>query len=616
MLASAALFAQSTPPAGGATAAQVAIGAAVAGVWTVGLLVLGLAHRTGRTNLLRLAARPASWATGLPGWAALPLMVALGGLAVAGLGFAWDVSLHIDNGRDPGPFANPSHYPIFVGLLILLASGWLAVVMPRGDKGRSGVRIAPGWFVPAGGVAMMLSASAALMAFPLDDVWHRTFGQDVTLWGPTHLVLITGGLLVFVGAMVLVREGRLHAATTADHERRPVPMWIGALAAGIVLAGLTVAYQQEFGYGIPQFRLMFHPLLIAMAGALALIPVRYVFGAGAALLAVLFAAAVNAALTIFVGPLMGEITLHFPLYVAEGVMVELAALALLRRSAPAYVVASGVLIGTLGVLAEWGWTHVWFPLPWPDHLVAPAMLRAVPLAVACGSVGLFVARCLARPDHPALHTRRPWLAPAAGLAVTLAILGSLLPTHAPADARAQLRMTPAGHGAVNVIARFTPGDLAENADWVQGITWQHKSHLVAERLHRVSEGVYRTATPLQITGGAKSLVRIQRGTTTASVPVRLPADPAIPVKAIPARASVDRAFVHDPELLQRERKPGVPGWLWTAASSAVLVLVLTILGTLCWAMLRVARPPSRESTGRARLRRPRRTSAPTPAAAP
>ena len=35
-------------------------------------------------------------------------------------------------------------------------------------------------------------ASFSLLGFPLDDGWHRIFGQDVTLWGPTHLMLIGG----------------------------------------------------------------------------------------------------------------------------------------------------------------------------------------------------------------------------------------------------------------------------------------------------------------------------------------------------------------------------------------------------------------------------------------
>ena len=35
---------------------------------------------------------------------------------VAGFGFYWDVAEHIDNGRDPGPLANPAHYFILAGL--------------------------------------------------------------------------------------------------------------------------------------------------------------------------------------------------------------------------------------------------------------------------------------------------------------------------------------------------------------------------------------------------------------------------------------------------------------------------------------------------------------------
>ena len=43
----------------------------------------------------------------------------------------WDISLHIDDGRDPGPLANPAHYLILVGLFGVFAAGVLAMGMPR-----------------------------------------------------------------------------------------------------------------------------------------------------------------------------------------------------------------------------------------------------------------------------------------------------------------------------------------------------------------------------------------------------------------------------------------------------------------------------------------------------
>ena len=44
-------------------------------------------------------------------------------------------------------------------------------------------------------------------AFPLDDVWHRIFGQDVTLWGPTHLMMIGGAGFSTLSAIMLNHEG-------------------------------------------------------------------------------------------------------------------------------------------------------------------------------------------------------------------------------------------------------------------------------------------------------------------------------------------------------------------------------------------------------------------------
>ena len=46
-------------------------------------------------------------------------------LLTAVIGMYWDISLHIDNGRDAGPLANPAHYLILVGLYGTLLAGAL-----------------------------------------------------------------------------------------------------------------------------------------------------------------------------------------------------------------------------------------------------------------------------------------------------------------------------------------------------------------------------------------------------------------------------------------------------------------------------------------------------------
>src|SRR3954470_930446 len=205
-----AAIAAAAAPAGGSPVEQVVIATAGATV-VIGLLALvGARRRAGRsfTWLDRAERLASAGAGGVPGWAALPVVVATVSLLMAIFGLQWDVALHADQGRDAGPLANPSHYFLLAGLLGIFAAGWLAVVLPGEERpGPAAVRIAPGWYAPVGGLAMMGTAGFALIGFPLDDLWHRLFGQDVTLWGPTHLMLIGGAGMTLIGQAVLVAEG-------------------------------------------------------------------------------------------------------------------------------------------------------------------------------------------------------------------------------------------------------------------------------------------------------------------------------------------------------------------------------------------------------------------------
>jgi len=196
-------------PAGGAATGQVIAMVVALTVGFTALVLLGEAHRRGRRTPLGTLAAFASRVGGLPLWAALPGAVT--GIALVGalFGYMWDVSLHIDHGRDAGPFANPSHYFILAGLYGIVAGGYLSTVLvkPGEHPGRSAVRLAPGWEAPLGGLLITAAGLFALFGFPLDDLWHRLFGQDVTLWGPTHLIMLSGGLLTLVGVTLLFEEG-------------------------------------------------------------------------------------------------------------------------------------------------------------------------------------------------------------------------------------------------------------------------------------------------------------------------------------------------------------------------------------------------------------------------
>src|SRR5438067_188854 len=127
------IFASTTKPAGGAAIGQILIANAMAITASAALYWLVMGHRTGRRTHLARAAAFAEERTGLPGWAALPLGVAMVSLLVALLGMYWDISLHIDQGRDPGPLANPAHYLILSGLFGIFSAGFIAMALPKGQ---------------------------------------------------------------------------------------------------------------------------------------------------------------------------------------------------------------------------------------------------------------------------------------------------------------------------------------------------------------------------------------------------------------------------------------------------------------------------------------------------
>src|SRR3954469_14250338 len=205
------LLAQSDA-AGGAALGEVIGATAGALVATTLLFALGFGHRAGRTRLLERAADHAGRIGNLPPWVALPSVLATSSLIVALLGMYWDISLHIDNGRDPGPLANPAHYLILFGLFGIFSAGFLAMAIPKERPCPTALKLYDGWHAPLGGIVLAACGGFALIGFPLDDGWHRLFGQDVTLWGPTHLMLIGGAPPLLVGLGLAVARRHRHPA--------------------------------------------------------------------------------------------------------------------------------------------------------------------------------------------------------------------------------------------------------------------------------------------------------------------------------------------------------------------------------------------------------------------
>ena len=583
------LLAASTPPAGGAAIDQIVIATVAAMVVTGALFALGYGHRTGRWDVLTRLGAFAERKSGLPGWAALPAAIISLTLVVALFGMLWDISIHIDEGRDEGPLANPAHYFILGGLFGVFAAGFLAIVMPTERPGPTAIRITGDWYAPLGGILIAACGAFSLIGFPLDDVWHRLFGQDVTLWGPTHLMLIGGAAMTLVGlAVLLVEGGRANTAAGRSDGGRSWVRWVRQVAlTGAFLLGLST-FQAEFDFGVPQFRFVFAPMLVMLAATVALVAARVWLGRGAALGAAVFFVAMRGIIAVVVGPVLGESTPYFPLYLPEALLVEAAGLFIAANRPLRLALVSGGLVGTFGLAAEWAWSQAFMPIPWPAELFPEGAILGFAMAIAGSLLGAWIGARLSADRLPRTRATR-WAACIGAAAVAVLVVYAL--NKPPAEGiRGTIsvdKTSAAGAAEGNLTVRMDPPDAAEDAEWFQAISWQGGG-LVLDDLRATGEpGTYETTKPVPLDGDWKTMVRLHEGNSLTAIPVYLPADPAIPVDAVPATDGVTRTFIADHEILQREQQTAA-GWLWALAYSLVAGIALGLLALLAWGLHRLA----------------------------
>src|SRR5438445_503241 len=194
------------------------------------------------------------------------LWVLLGANLLAGWGVQWDIMWHVRIGRDS--FWIPPHVMTYSGVtLIVLASfGVLARDTlrhrragraPEGTERVLGISGTPGFLLASCGIAL------TVLAAPIDDLWHRLFGIDVTLWSPPHLLGLLGAAINTLGCFVIARE--VYPASS----RRGFAALI--LAGATLLIGLNFAMQPTFRFAYLHAGVLFHfyamlaPLVLPIA---------------------------------------------------------------------------------------------------------------------------------------------------------------------------------------------------------------------------------------------------------------------------------------------------------------------------------------------------------------
>jgi len=587
--------------AGGASERDLGLAGGLAAFALMFMLMGGLGHRGGLISILGWFERFSERVSGQPAWASLSCGLAILSLITALFGLYWDVSLHIDSGRDEGVFSNPSHWFILAGLYGIFSAGFYAICLGREERtdrpGPTAIRITEDWYAPLGGVLMCATGAFSLVAFPLDDFWHRLFGQDVTLWGPTHLMLIGGAVMTLL-AIAVIQAEVVRAMKTAGVMHKELA-WVRHLRVVWLPGGLLVGmstFQGEFDFGVPQFQMIFHPLLIMLAAGLTLVMTRIWLGRGAMFGAIGFFIITRLLLNLMVHNSLGESMTHFPLYIVEALCVEAAALLVVTRRPLAFGLTAGALIGTVGLAAEWGWSHVWTALPWSVEILPETIALGLAMALAASVLGAWIGARLSADDLPYAETSHLRL-PAVGAAVAIfAMLAFPLFTKTDSDVSAAVALTNVENGpkrTVNATITLTPRDAADKANWLTITSWQGDGQLITDRLKRVSQGVYRSTQPVPVHGEWKTMVRLHVGRSISGLPIYAPQDRAIPAPGVAAPARFERDFFSDRQLLQRELKPQ-GDWITNAAYGTVLVFALGLLLLLAWGVHRVGTTAGRK----------------------
>jgi uncharacterized membrane protein YhdT len=172
------------------------------------------------------------------------------------VGVIWDVSWHSSIGRDT--FWSPPHMAIYVGGLVAgLACAWLALktTLAGSDAERAAAVSFWGFRAPLGAWVCLWGAFAMLTSAPFDDWWHNTYGLDVKILSPPHVLLASGIIAIQVGAMlmVLASQNRSHESGDRDGQRLSLMFVYAAGLIVVTVAGVASEYQTRAMMHLPLY---------------------------------------------------------------------------------------------------------------------------------------------------------------------------------------------------------------------------------------------------------------------------------------------------------------------------------------------------------------------------
>jgi hypothetical protein len=188
-------------------------------------------------------------------------------------GLYWDISWHMTIGRDT--FWTPAHLAIQFGAVLtgiscaylILHTTFAGDACTRDSSVRIwGFRGPLGAFVSAWGGFVMLTSA------PFDNWWHDSFGLDVKILSPPHVVLVVGIFTMGLGGLILI-SGRMNLAGP----KTKAPFNGLLLYAGSLLLSLLMMLGYEYLDTTQMHTAMFYRVL-GLIGPLVLVGIARVSG--------------------------------------------------------------------------------------------------------------------------------------------------------------------------------------------------------------------------------------------------------------------------------------------------------------------------------------------------
>ncbi len=513
-------------------------------------------------------------ATGYPGWSMAGVLTGLLMLGTAAIGLYWDVGFHVDFGRDNALFT-PSHTMIVIGLAGIGFAGFIATVFASIDKADVDLRIGP-IHLPWTAIALMFFGVGGVAAFPFDAMWHDAYGVDVTLWSPSHLQLLAGGGLSTIVLWLMVREASVKRERSTLLGRA-----IEVTVFGAILTGLTI-FQGEFDFGVLQFQVVYLPILIAAAGALALVLARLALGPWGAVKTVAAYLIIRGIIGLLVTGPFNETFPRFPLYLASALLVEGVAYLIGTQNRLTFAAASGAAVGTIGTFAD----VVWFTATAELTPTGNGLPKAVLLSLLAGVSAAMLGAVLARPV-PDGGRRLPAVAALAGGLVLVAVIAYPLPRNV-GDVAADIRLLTPDQPTSVVELTFTPADAVDSATGFGIVSWQGGGRIASE-LKEVGPGRYVSEKAMPITGRWKTMVGLQRDDEVMAAPVYFPPDPEINFAGFEALPVRQEQFAKNTKYLLPEQRLGGSQFAANAAYAGVGVVVLGFLAFYALCAVKVTR---------------------------